>query len=131
MSFLIKICPLSVCCKSIHIFVFFSRITGPISTKLGTKHYWFKGIQVCSNAVPCLLYKKENVESLDYWNLLKFNKINIFLKFIIPRSRLGVTMGRGQIYLHIIYFKKSFNFFSKTYWSENCHDNLCGSILML
>ena len=27
----------------------FSRITGTVSTKLGTKHRWVKGIQVCSN----------------------------------------------------------------------------------
>ena len=29
-----------------------SRITGPISTKLRTKHPWVKGIQVCSNKLP-------------------------------------------------------------------------------
>ena len=29
--------------------IFFSRTTGPISTKLGTKHSRVKGIQVCSN----------------------------------------------------------------------------------
>ena len=29
--------------------IFFSRTTGPISTKLGTKHPCVKGIQVCSN----------------------------------------------------------------------------------
>ena len=37
---------LSVClpvvCK-----LFFSRTTGPISIKLGTKHSWVKGMQVC------------------------------------------------------------------------------------
>ena len=38
-----------------HIFIFFSRTTGPISTKLGTKHPWVKGIQVCSNEGPYLL----------------------------------------------------------------------------
>ena len=27
----------------------FSRTTGPISSKLGTKHSWVKGFQVCSN----------------------------------------------------------------------------------
>ena len=34
---------------SFPIFVFFSRPTGPILTKLGTKHPWVKVIQVCSN----------------------------------------------------------------------------------
>ena len=33
---------------------FFSRTTGPISTKLGTKYPWVKGIQVCSNKGPAL-----------------------------------------------------------------------------
>ena len=32
--------------------IFFSRITGPISTKFGTKHPWVNGIQVCSNEEP-------------------------------------------------------------------------------
>ena len=31
----------------------FSRTTEAISTKLGTKHPWLKGIQVCSNEGPC------------------------------------------------------------------------------
>ena len=29
------------------------KSTEPISTKLGTKHPWLKGIQVCSNKGPC------------------------------------------------------------------------------
>ena len=32
--------------------IFFSRTTKPISTKLGTKHPWVTGIQVCSNEWP-------------------------------------------------------------------------------
>ena len=34
--------------------IFFSRTAGPISTNLGTKHPWVKGIQVCSNEGPSL-----------------------------------------------------------------------------
>ena len=34
------------------IFDFFSITTGPILTKLGTKHPWVKQIQVCSNEGP-------------------------------------------------------------------------------
>ena len=30
--------------------ILFSRITGQISTKLGTEHSWVKGIQVCLNS---------------------------------------------------------------------------------
>jgi len=32
---------------------FFSRTTWPISTKLGRKHAWRMGIQVCSNKGAC------------------------------------------------------------------------------
>ena len=32
--------------------IFFSRTTGPISTKLGTKYPWLKGFQVSSNGGP-------------------------------------------------------------------------------
>ena len=41
-------CLLSVCLLSFHIFIFFSRTTGQISTNLGLKHPWVKGIQVYS-----------------------------------------------------------------------------------
>ena len=37
--------------------IFFSRTTEPISTKLGTKHPWVKGIQVCSNEGPISMGK--------------------------------------------------------------------------
>jgi hypothetical protein len=30
-----------------HLKIFFSRTTVPILTRLGTKHPWVKGIQVC------------------------------------------------------------------------------------
>ena len=35
--------------KTYHIFIFFSRTTGPISIKRGTKHPWVTGIQERSN----------------------------------------------------------------------------------
>jgi hypothetical protein len=42
--------PLSVRLSvNVYIFDFLSRITGPVLTRLGTKHHWVKGIQVCSN----------------------------------------------------------------------------------
>ena len=52
-SFSGQICPLSVVVVIVvlvvnfHNFNFFSRTTRPISIKLGTKHSWMKGIQVC------------------------------------------------------------------------------------
>ena len=33
---------------------------GPISTKLGTKHPWVMGIQVCSNEGPCPIPRGDN-----------------------------------------------------------------------
>ena len=66
-------CPSPVCmsirlsvCK-LHIPIFFSRTTGPVSTKLGTKHPWpwVKGIQVCSNEGPRSLLMRVNNEILD------------------------------------------------------------------
>ena len=40
--------------------IFFSRTTGPISTKLGTKHPWVTWIQVCSNEGLCLFPRGDN-----------------------------------------------------------------------
>ena len=37
-------------------------MTGPISTKLGTKHSWVKGIQVCSNEGSCLFPSGDNLK---------------------------------------------------------------------
>ena len=42
--------------------IFFSRTTEPISTKLGTKHPWVKGIQVCSNERPHPFPSGDNYE---------------------------------------------------------------------
>ena len=51
-------CPSSLLSSSssqaVHIFILFFRITGPISTKLGTKHPLVMGIQTCSNEEPHL-----------------------------------------------------------------------------
>ena len=63
---------LSVClsvCKLFLFFDFFSRTPGPISTKLGTKHTWLKGIQVSSNEgprrFPCLLYTSDAADDMQ------------------------------------------------------------------
>ena len=42
--------------------IFFSRTTEPISTKLGTKHPWMKGIQVYSNEGPRPFPRADNYE---------------------------------------------------------------------
>ena len=42
--------------------IFFLRTTGPISTKLGTKHPWVKGIKVSSNEGPRFFLRGDNKE---------------------------------------------------------------------
>ena len=54
-----------------HIFIIFSRTTGPISTKLGTKHPQVKGIQVCSNEGPHLFPRGDNYEIAKYIDKIK------------------------------------------------------------
>ena len=52
--------------------IFFSRTTGPILTKLGTKHHWVKGFQVCSNEGPCPFQREDNYEIVKiHWRNLK------------------------------------------------------------
>ena len=52
-------------------FIFFSRTTGPISTKLGTLHTWVKGIQACSNERLRLFPRGDNYETgiIHRWNV--------------------------------------------------------------
>ena len=47
--------------------IFFSRTTGTVSTKLGTKYPWVKGIQVCSNEGPRPSQRGDN------WEIIKIN----------------------------------------------------------
>ena len=50
----------------------FFRTTGPVSTKLGTKHPWVKGIQVCSNEGPSPFPRGDNYQIAKiHWQILK------------------------------------------------------------
>ena len=40
--------------------IFYSRTTEPNSSKLGTKHFWVKGIKLYSNGGPQKLRNSEN-----------------------------------------------------------------------
>jgi hypothetical protein len=40
--------------------IFFSRTSKQNSIKLGANYLWVKGIQVCSNKVPCPLQRGDN-----------------------------------------------------------------------
>ena len=52
--------------------IFFSRTTLPISTKLGTKYSWVKGIQVYSNEGPRPFPRGDNYEIVKiHWRNLK------------------------------------------------------------
>ena len=48
-----------------HSFFLFSRTTWPISTKLGTKHPWVKGIHVSSIIVLCLPETEDNYKKMS------------------------------------------------------------------
>jgi hypothetical protein len=45
-----------------HIKIFFSRITGPILTRLGTNYPWVKGIHICSKEGDSLFPRGYNTE---------------------------------------------------------------------
>ena len=49
----------------LYIFIFFSRTTELISTKLGTKYPWVKVIQVCSNEEPHPFHRGDNYEIVN------------------------------------------------------------------
>ena len=52
--------------------IFFFRTIGPISTKLGTKHFWVNGIQVYSNEGPRPFPRGDNCQNVKlYWKYLK------------------------------------------------------------
>ena len=53
-------------------FFILSRTTGPVSTKLGTKHPWVKGIHVSSNERSCLYPRGDNNEIAKiYYNIIQ------------------------------------------------------------
>ena len=71
------------------------RTTGPISTKLGTKHHWVKGIQVCSNEEPL------NSHKVNEFFLLLINILIIICVYRFSRSFLRWAlwlMGLLSIY---------------------------------
>ena len=80
---------------------FFSRTTGPISTKLATVHPWVKGIQVCSNEEP---FNPHKVVSFNqhYDNHMC---ISIFKKF----SQVSIVAhGSPGVFLWFLWFLEGF-----------------------
>ena len=79
----LSICP-SNRLETLYIFIIFSRTTGQISTKLGTKHFRIKRIQVYSNKGPRSFPWGDNYE------LAKLYIDYILTKFAGPNStKLG------------------------------------------
>ena len=72
----------------------FWRTTGPISTKLSTKHSWAIGIQFCSNERPRPFLRGDNNEiAIIHWRTLKI----LFLRITWPISaKLGTKHSWGM-----------------------------------
>ena len=67
--------------------IFFFRTTGPISTKLVTKHSWVKGIQVCSNEGPSPFPRASSLAKGFTHGPLFLHPWQIELDFVIPADR--------------------------------------------
>ena len=92
-----------------HIFIIFSRTTGPISSKHSTKHSWVMGIQVCSNEGPRPFPRGDNYELAKiHWRNFK-----IFISRttgpISTKLRKKASLGDGNLRL----FKWRATLFSK------------------
>ena len=68
--------------------IFFSRSTGPISTKLSTKHPWVKGIQVCSIEGPAPFSRGDNCEivRIHWGNLEIFSRTQLLISTNFNKS---------------------------------------------
>ena len=71
--------------------------TEPISTKLGTKHPWVKGNQVCSNERPRPFQRGDNYEISKKKTLTKF-KILLVLNHLanITQTWHKASLGEGE-----------------------------------
>ena len=67
-----------------------SRPTGPLSTKLGTKLHWVKGIQVCSKERPCPLLSLYNSGAANIQNTLTSLRNLPRTTWLIP-TKLGTN----------------------------------------
>ena len=73
---LLSVICLSFCLSVCKLFIFSTSspcsTTGPIPTKLGTKHPWVEGIQVCSNEGSRPFLRGDMSENVKlYWKYLK------------------------------------------------------------
>ena len=78
--------------------IFFSRTTEPISTKLGTKYPWVKGIHVCSNEWPLPFPRGDNYE------IAKINWRNLKIFFSRTTGPISTKLGTTHSLLNGIWF---------------------------
>ena len=69
--------------------IFFSRTTGPISTKFSTKHPLVKGIQVCSNEEPFNSHKVNNAWVFPSHNQHYDNHMCLLIWTVFSGERCG------------------------------------------
>ena len=109
LSFPLSVCPL-VRLKTFHIFNFFSRTTGPISTKFGTKNPWVEGIQVYPNEGPHPSTRGDNSIFKNHFlqnswaNFYQFSRTTGLIS-----SKLGTKypwMKGIQVYLTFLQWKR-------------------------
>ena len=94
-----------------HLKIFFSRTTGPISTKLIAKHPWIMGIQICSNEVPRPFPRIDDNEiaKLHWWKLTIFRTTGpIWTKL----DRKFPWVKRSQFYIYGLFSFQKGDFFS-------------------
>ena len=93
--------PSSICLsfslKSFPIFDFFSRTTGPILTKLGTKHPLVKWIQSCSNEGPRPFPRGDNKEIVK----IHWRNLNFFIRTTGPISTKLCTKHPWVMEIHV------------------------------
>ena len=77
-------CPSSLLSLTYPIFIFYSRNTGPISSKLGTEHPWVKEIQVCPRG-------HNNEIAKIHWR----NKKNLFSPEL-GQTWHNASLGKGE-----------------------------------
>ena len=122
------------CCCCCKLFRFssssISRTTGPISTKLVTKHSWVNKIQVCSNEGPCPFLrenknKQKYIVKIDSKNLLIQNHLANFSQILHNFKKHSWVKGT-QIYEN----KGPFQFSKRRLWFF-CHKQGYGTIVAL
>jgi hypothetical protein len=75
----------------------FSRTTWPISTKLGTNHPWWKGIQVCSNERYFLSPRGDSKRVMFKENLLQNKPAKINQSCTKAMWPIGLLLLKKQL----------------------------------